>query len=253
MNTITVKNPILRRVVHSKYIDIFGVILIVCVTVYRGFHTTMYYNGGVLFNTPLNLITDYISKGAFPIGLLSILGAVFSLLATRFHVKQNNLGNIIWLFTTINSGVLDYLFGNSSAIITYPITFGIAVLSTRNWNKGELIKDADYKYGILIIVSFIVAYTLVYTGFYMFNTPINNPIFIHTIAILFAISLIGNIGTAYKYKQSFIVWGFYNISQIIKNTIQGNLANVIKYLFYMFNTIISYFDWHINGDLKKEM
>ena len=169
MNTLKVPNPILRRVVHSKYIDIFGVLLVLSITLYRGFHTTIYFNGGVLFNTPLKELLDYISKGAFPIGLLSIIGAIFSLLATRFHVKQNNLGNIIWLFTTINSGVLDYLFGNSSAIITYPITFGIAVLSTRNWSKGELIKDADYRYGILIIISFIASYTLVYIGFYLFK------------------------------------------------------------------------------------
>ena len=89
-----------------------------------------------------------------------------------------------------------------------------------------------------------------YLGFYWFGTTITNPIFKHTIAIIFGISIIGNVGIVFKYKQSFLVWTFYNFAQIVKNFIQGNLANVIKYIFYLSNAILTYFDWHLNGDVK---
>ena len=51
-------------------------------------------------------------QGAFPLGIVSMIGAIFSVLATRLVGKQNNWGNFIGIFTTITSGVIDYLFGN---------------------------------------------------------------------------------------------------------------------------------------------
>lgn len=251
MTDTTISNPMLRRIVHSKYIDVLGVVLVVGITLYRNFHETIYYEGGIRFGIPFSSLWSYIEKGAFPIGILSILGAVFSLLATRFLVRQSNIGNVIWIFTTINSGVIDYLFGNHSAIITYPLTFGLALLSTKKWYEGERIKNADFRYWILFIVAFIISYSLVYLGFYWFGTTITNPIFKHTIAIIFGISIIGNVGIVFKYKQSFLVWTFYNFAQIVKNFIQGNLANVIKYVFYLSNAILTYFDWHLNGDVQN--
>ena len=251
MTSNNTPNPVLRKVVHSKYIDILGVLLVLGITLYKGFYKTVYYQGGVKFDVPFYELLSYIEKGAFPIGFLSIIGAVFSLLASRLLVKQNNLGNIIWLFTTVNSGVLDYLFGNHSAIITYPLTFGIAMLSTKKWSEGERIKNADARYWLLFFVSFIVSYALVFLGFYWFGTTIQSPVFKHTIAIIFGISIVGNIGIVFKYKQSFLVWTFYNLAQITKNLLQGNLANLIKYVFYLGNSIITFFDWHINGDIKK--
>ena len=143
MTDTTISNLLLRRIVHSKYIDVLGVVLVVGITLYRNFHETIYYEGGIRFGIPFSSLWSYIEKGAFPIGILSILGAVFSLLATRFLVRQSNVGNVIWIFTTINSGVIDYLFGNHSAIITYPLTFGLALLSTKKWYEGERIKNAD--------------------------------------------------------------------------------------------------------------
>lgn len=251
MTQTTIPNTKLRRIVHSKYIDLLGVVLVLGVCIYRNFHETIYYQGNLQFGIPFSQLIDYVWQGAFPIGLLSILGAIVSLLGTRFLVRQNNLGNFIWIFTTINSGVIDYLFGNHSAVITYPLTFGLALLSTKKWHEGERIKDADMRYWILFFLSFIVSYTLVYLGFYLFGTTIESPIFKHTIAIIFGISIVGNVGVVFKYKQSFLVWTFYNLIQITKNLIQGNLANVVKFIYYLGNAIITYFDWSINGDVQK--
>ena len=170
-------NILLRKIAHSKYIDIVGVILVLSICIYKGFHETIYYQGGIQFGVPLRGFNSYISKGAFPIGLLATIGAVISLLAARMIVKQRNLGNFIGIFTTVNSGVIDYLFGNHSAIITYPLTFIIAILATKKWHEGERIKKIDNKYWLLVLAAFITSYTLVYLGFYLFGTTIENAIF----------------------------------------------------------------------------
>lgn len=247
-----IKHPLLRKIVHSKYLDIIGVLLVLAICIYRNFHETIYYQGGIQFGIPLSDLGSYISKGAFPIGLLSTLGAVVSLLAARMIVKQQNLGNLIGIFTTVNSGVIDYLFGNRSAIITYPLTFIIAIIATKKWSDGERVKKADARYFLLVIAAFIVSYSLVFLGFYLFGTSIKNEFFKHAVAIIFGISLVGNISTAFKYEQTFLTWSFYNIAQITKNAIQGNLANIVKYVFYLFNAILTFFDWSINGDIKSE-
>ncbi len=251
MAATTLQQPVLRRVVHSKYIDIFGVILVLAISIYRKFHETIYYQGGIVFNIPPCKLISYIQKGAFPIGLLSTLGAVVSLLAARMIVKQKNIGNIIGVFTTVNSGVIDYLFGNHSAILTYPLTFFIAIMASKKWYEGEKIKSADTRYYLLILAAFVVAYTLVFLGFYWFGSGIDSMLFKHSVALIFAISLVGNISTVFKYEQTFLTWSFYNLAQIVKNSLQGNLANVIKHLFYIANSVLTFFDWRINGDVKK--
>lgn len=245
-------NILLRKITHSKYIDVVGVILVLSICIYKGFHETIYYQGGIQFGVPLRDFGNYILKGAFPIGLLSTIGAVISLLAARMIVKQQNLGNLIGVFTTINSGIIDYLFGNHSAIITYPLTFIIAILATKKWHNGEQIKKIDNRYWFLILAAFITSYTLVYLGFYLLGTTIDNVFFKHTVAIIFGISLVGNISTAFKYEQTFLTWSFYNVVQIIKNVIQGNIANVVKYIFYLINAILAFFDWKVNGDINSE-
>lgn len=231
--------------------DFLGVFLVLGICIYRRFHETYFLNGEIIFGIEISDFFLTISEGAFPIGLLSTLGAVISLLAARLIVKQKNLGNYIGIFTAVNSGVIDFLFGNRSAIITYPLTFIIAILAAKKWSEGEKIKKADTKYYLLIVSAFIVSYTLVYLGFYLFGTSIENPIFKHSVAIIFGISLIGNISTVFKYEQTFLTWTFYNILQIVKNGIQGNLANVVKYVYYLVNAGLTYFDWSINGDIKS--
>jgi hypothetical protein len=42
----------------------------------------------------------------------------------------------------------------------------------------------------------------------------------------------------------------YNIVQLAKNAMINNLANVVKYIFYMFNAVITWFDWRLNGDVE---
>lgn len=248
---VSERNEILRKITHSKYIDIVGVFLVLVICLYQDFHETVYFQGKIQFGIPVNRLWSMIQSGAFPIGILSIIGAIVSLLASRMIVKQKNLGNFIGIFTTINSGIIDYLFGNHSAVITYPLTFFIAILATKRWYNGERIRKYDVFYVILVLASFVVAYSLVFLGFHFFGTGIKSELFKHSVAIIFGLSLIGNVSTAFKYEQTFLTWSIYNIVQIVKNAIQGNLANIVKYVFYLGNAVLTYFDWRINGDVIK--
>ena len=162
-------SPILRKLVLSKNLDLFGATLILITCIVRDFLGTIYFEGQIQFGVPLNELWGYTSQGAYPLGVFSTIGAVFSLLSTRLIGKQNNWGNFIGIITTINSGVNDYLFGNRSAVITYPITFFVTLFATYNWHQGEKIRKIDLRYFIIIILAMIIAYGLVYLGFQLFG------------------------------------------------------------------------------------
>lgn len=184
-------------------------------------------------------------------GLLSTIGAVFSLLSTRLVGKQNNTGNVIGILTTINSGINDFLFGNRSAIITYPVTFLITTFATYNWYKGEKIRKIDSLYFIVIGLGLVMAYGLVFIGFKLFG-GLDSNLFFHTVAITFGLSLGANAASSLKYEETWLSWFIYNLVQLVKNLIQHNIANVAKYIFYLLNSLVTLFDWKLNGDISSQ-
>ena len=239
---------VLRQLVHSKYLDLFGALLVFGVCYYRQFHQTIYFDGAMQFGIPMTELMSYISKGAFPLGILSTVGAVFSLLSTRLIGKQNNWGNLIGLATTINSGVVDYLFGNHSAVITYPLTFLISTFAVVNWHKGEKVRKLDFTYYLIMAGGIGVGFALVYLGAYLFGGRVDHA-FLMVVSLTFGISIGANLCTALKYKETWLSWTIYNIVQLTKNAMIMNIANIVKYIFYMGNAVITWFDWRLNGDV----
>ena len=244
MSTI---RPILRQLVQSKYLDLFGALLVLGVCYYRSFHETIFYQGSIQFGIPTTELWSYVQQGAFPLGLLSMLGAILSLLGTRLVGKQNNWGNLLNTFTAINSGVLDFLFGNASAVITYPLSFFINTFAFANWNKGQKIRKIDRNYFIIVIAGLLIGFALVFLGAHLFGGRTDTT-FLTIVSITFGLSLGGNFCNALKYEESWLSWIIYNIVQLTKNTMQMNIANVVKYIFYLFNAFITLFDWKLNGD-----
>lgn len=227
--------------------DVFGAAVVVLVCFFKNFHRTIYYQGAIQFDIPIENLLDLIQHGAFPLGIFSMIAAVFSLLATRLTGKQNNWGNFIGLLTTISSGALDYLFGNASAIITYPLTFLIFSVALVRWRRGERIRKRDLYYYLIIIAGLIVGFALVYLGAYLFGGR-TDSLFLNIVALTFGLSLGGNFCNAFKYEETWLSWVVYNIVQLSKAVIQFNIANVAKYIFYLFNAAITLFDWRFNGD-----
>lgn len=241
------KYPLIRKIVLSSYLDLFGAGLVLAVTIYKGFHQTLYYQGEMLFDTPVSELWSYTMDGAYPLGIFSTIGAVFSLLSARLIGKQNNIGNGIGVATTVNSGINDFLFGNLSAVITYPLTFIINTYCTYNWTTGIKLRERDSYFYWINIGGMVLGYALVYLGFSLFDDKWDWTLF-HTVGITFGLSIGGNFSTALKYQETWLSWTIYNVFNLAKNVILGNIANVAKYIFYLFNSIVTLTDWKVNGD-----
>lgn len=240
-----------RAFVHSRYMDLLGACLVLLVSIYNQFHLTYYFQGKVMYNVPFGQQFKLMQQGAFPLGILSTVGAVFSLLSTRFVGKQNNFGNMIGLLTTINSGTVDYFLGNHSAAITYPLTFIITYFAVVKWNKGEKIRKIDFNYYVINSIGLVLGYTLVYIGTEIFGGR-DDLLFYNIVSITFGLSLGANFSSALKYESTFLSWTIYNIVQLFKAIIQVNIANIAKYIFYLINAVITLADWVLNKDFKKK-
>ena len=81
----------IQKFTESTALDILGVGIVISVSLALGFHKTVI-NG-------------------LPIGIMSVAGAGFSMLATRLVTKRNNIGNLIGVMATINSALVDYYLG----------------------------------------------------------------------------------------------------------------------------------------------
>ena len=93
----------IQKVTESIAMDVFGVTIVVTASLAMGYHLTVI-NG-------------------LPIGVMSTVGAAFSMMATRLVTKRNNTGNLIGILTTVNTAFVDYYLGNQAAMLTYPISF----------------------------------------------------------------------------------------------------------------------------------
>ncbi len=247
-----IKNPVIRSLVQSPFLDLIGAALVLGVCISRSFHETIFFESKIQYGIPISELLQYMKQGAFPLGILSTIGAIFSMLATRFTGKQKNAGNIIGAITTISSGALDYMFGNASAIITYPLTFFVFTFAIKRWAGGEKIKKIDVFYFLILFGSFVLGMGLVYLGAYLFGGR-TEGYFLLAVALSFGISLGANICNALKYEETWLSWIAYNLIQLLKNSITGNLANVAKYVFYLFNAVITQIDWKVNGDVSKQI
>jgi len=246
----TIKYPLIRRIVHSAYLDVVGAALILGVCIYRNFLGTVYSGGEISFGVPFSELWASVRNGAFPLGVMSTVGAVFSMLATRFTSKQNNTGNVIGVVTTVNSGFNDFLFGNASAILTYPITFLTHCLAVKRWSEGEKVRERDGLYYTIISISLVIAFALVYLGAYLFGGKTDTA-FLFVVALSFGVSLGGTTSNAFKYQETWANWTIYNIIQLVKNSMLLNIANVVKYVFYLFNAVLTWIDWRSNGDIEE--
>lgn len=241
---------LVRALVHSKYIDLFGALLILGTCIARDFHGTYYQGGEMTFGVPISQLMDQVKSGAIPLGIWSTIGAIFSVLSNRLIGKQNNVGNMIGVATSASSGTIDYLFGNHSAIITYPISFFLNSFSVFRWSKGVSVRKRDSKYYIIVLVGMILGFALVYLGAYLFGGKTDHA-FLVVVSLTFGISLGANFANAFKYEETWLSWAIYNVIQLIKNIMLVNIANVAKYIFYLLNSVVTLADWKLNGDVVK--
>lgn len=226
----------LDKLAKSKWFDVLGVILVVAISI----------SSGYLMET-LNDITHWGSWSTYiPFGLISILNAGLAIMSTRLTGRLLNIGNVVGLINTFLSGTIDYLLGNKAAIITYPVTFIVYTIAIKHWKntkKYQASKPLTGTKGLLTIigifvVSFIFSFGTNYVGY---QGQLNVLFWLTT--IIFGLSLSANILNAMKLSMQWPFWLIYNFIQLIKSLVQGNFANVGKYVYYIISAIASLHLW----------
>ena len=220
----------------SKWFDLFGVALVVGIAIASGY-----------LNSRLDKFVDWGPWTALvPFGLISVTNVGISMLSTRFTGKLSKWGNYFGIVNTILSGAIDYILGNKAAIITYPVTFLIYTFAIKKWEASQegrpnQMSQKQLKLAAIIIsiVAFLFAFVTNYIGY---GGKMNLLAYVTTIA--FALSLIANALNALKLTTQWGFWLIYNFVQLTKAGIQGNFANVGKYIFYILNAIGALFVWN---------
>ena len=230
----------LKQFATSQWFDLFGVLLVLTISISAGYH-----------NTWLNQLVDW---GAWtvlvPFGWISVGNVAISMMSTRFTGKLSKLGNYLGIINAVLSGLIDYILGNKAAIITYPITFAIYLGAIYWWNKSQDGKANTFSKArlnwivpTLVVVAFILSYLTNYIGY---QGNMNALAYVTTVA--FALSLVANGLNALKLTTQWSFWLFYNFVQLVKALIQGNFANVGKYIFYILNSLGALFVWKDSED-----
>ncbi|VSB69408.1 Nicotinamide mononucleotide transporter [Streptococcus pneumoniae] len=198
-------------------------------------------------NSRLHKFVDWgLWTALVPFGLISVTNVGISMLSTRFTGKLSKWGNYFGIVNTILSGAIDYILGNKAAIITYPVTFLIYTFAIKKWKASQegrpnQMSQKQVKLAAIIIsiIAFLFAFVTNYIGY---GGKMNLLAYVTTIA--FALSLIANALNALKLTTQWGFWLIYNFVQLTKAGIQGNFANIGKYIFYIFNAIGALFVWN---------
>ncbi|HET5302558.1 TPA: nicotinamide mononucleotide transporter [Streptococcus pneumoniae] len=212
-------------------------------------------------NSRLDKFVDWGSWTALvPFGLISVTNVGISMLSTRFTGKLSKWGNYFGIVNTLLFGAIDYILGNKAAIITYPVTFLIYTFAIKKWETSQegrpnQMSQKQVKLAAIIIsiIAFLFAFVTNYIGY---EGKMDLLAYVTTIA--FALSLIANALNALKLTTQWGFWLIYNFVQLTKAGIQGNFANIGKYIFYILNAIGALFVWndeevrYIEGNSNKE-
>ncbi|VJB35507.1 Nicotinamide mononucleotide transporter [Streptococcus pneumoniae] len=198
-------------------------------------------------NSRLDKFVDWgLWTALVPFGLISVTNVGISMLSTRFTGKLSKWGNYFGIVNTILSGAIDYILGNKAAIITYPVTFLIYTFAIKKWKASQegrpnqmSKKQVKLAAIIISIIAFLFAFVTNYIGY---GGKMNLLAYVTTIA--FALSLIANALNALKLTTQWGFWLIYNFVQLTKAGIQGNFANIGKYIFYILNAIGALFVWN---------
>tara|TARA_B100001142_G_scaffold281347_1_gene293055 strand:- start:1314 stop:2024 length:711 start_codon:yes stop_codon:yes gene_type:complete len=214
---------------ESVGLDVLGVAIVIIVSLALGFHKT--------------IINE------LPIGLMSVIGAAFSMLATRLVTKRNNIGNLIGIVATINSAIVDYYLGNQAAFLTYPVSFFGLIASYLFWKKkgDRTPRRFDNWYFINIIIAFSLAFILNYIGFTGYLNHDMNPedsLKFWITAIITGLTFSGTLNMPRMYADTWAFYEVYNGLKIYQNILFGNVAYVAKYVFYLFNALLGWIVWH---------
>ena len=229
----------IKSITNSRYLDYIGVVLVVSISFLLKYHETLY---------------DFVwnqKSYSFYLGYFSIVNTILSMLATRLVTKKNNFGNLISTCNTLLSGGIDFLLGNIGAVLTYPVSFFGNYFAFKIWKKKQYLNTIDLIFFRNMIIGILLSFVLNYIAFTSFSTGAIDWKLFFIIAIPAGISFGGTFNLGRMYPDNWFNWQVYNAFKIVQNLMLLNIANTIKYVFYMVNAILGYITW--NDDKKKQL
>ena len=233
----------LKQFAESKYFDWFGVALVVGIAIMSGY-----------LKTQLSTYVDAWWAAYVPLGLISVINVGFSMVSTRLTGRIDKAGNIFGIVNVALSGAIDYILGNKAAIITYPFTFIIYAWAIKSWGnsiEGKAKTMSKSNLAITMVVTTIFAFVFsYYTNKLGYGGQMNTLAYVTTVA--FALSIVANVLNAFKLTNQYHFWFVYNLVQLAKAFVQGNFANVGKYIFYIINAIGALFIWNDSTEKPED-
>jgi Nicotinamide mononucleotide transporter len=230
---------LIKKITNGNSLDYVGLLVVLIGSVSLGYH-----------NTKIQFVfqkTEYY----FPLGYFSILNVGFSMIATRLLTKKDNFGNLIHTFNTFLSGGIDYLLGNIGAILTYPISIFANYLSFKIWKKKKILNNIDTIFYRNLAIGMFLSLTLNYIAFrYLSNKTIDWLVYF-SIALPAGLTFGGTFNNIRMYPDNWILWQIYNISKIMQSLVLLNIANTLKYIFYLINALLGYITWIDDKKLQK--
>lgn len=237
----------IQKITESVYLDYIGLIIVIFGSIYLGFHKTI---------KPLNLFGFEIQN--YYLGYQSILSTSISVMVTRLVTRRKNIGNLIGTFNTVSVAMIEFMLGNTAAIITYPVSVIGNYYAYYLWKqKSEVVPIGINKWFFInFLFGFFISIVLNFIGFTNFlttpNFEIQNmPLFITT-TLLVGLTFGGQINTAKKYKENWFTWQLYNLTKFVQNLQLGNIAQLLKYVFYFFNATLGWITWSYVKKKKEE-
>lgn len=228
-------SKVLRRFAESKWFDLVGVVLVVGIAISSGYLATR--------------LGTFVHWGSWtryvPFGLISVINVGISMLSTRFTGRLSRFGNYLGIINTVLSGVIDYILGNKSAIITYPVTFLIYTYAINRWSVSRdgvpnRLSEKQTRVWLSVLIPLAIIFSFV-TNYIGYQGHLGLLGIITT--VVFALSLIANVLNALKVTAQWEYWLIYNIVQLVKSLVQGNFANLGKYIFYVVNSLGALVFW----------
>ncbi len=229
----------IKKITNSRYLDYIGVVLVVSISFLLKYHETLY-------------DFEWNQKSySFYLGYFSIVNTILSMLATRLVTKKNNFGNLISTCNTLLSGGIDFLLGNIGAVLTYPVSFFGNYFAFKIWKKKQYLNTIDLIFFRNMGIGILLSFVLNYIAFTNFSTGAIDWKLFFIIAIPAGISFGGTFNLGRMYPDNWFNWQVYNAFKIVQNLMLLNIANTIKYVFYMVNAILGYITW--NDDKKRQL
>lgn len=229
----------IKKITNSRYLDYIGVVLVVSISFLLKYHETLY-------------DFEWNQKSySFYLGYFSIVNTILSMLATRLVTKKNNFGNLISTCNTLLSGGIDFLLGNIGAVLTYPVSFFGNYFAFKIWKKKQYLNSIDLIFFRNMGIGILLSFVLNYIAFTNFSTGAIDWKLFFIITFPAGISFGGTFNLGRMYPDNWFNWQVYNAFKIVQNLMLLNIANTIKYVFYMVNAILGYITW--NDDKKRQL